>query len=96
MKLIYDTQAATLHPWPRIDDAEIVGLAPHLLPLTVIDETRPTSVRPRPSSLPRSPPSPPPPTKPRSNASTATRWLWLKVGLKRTLALKPVSFMLDF
>lgn len=45
MKLIYDTQAATLHPWPRIDDAEIVGLAPHLLPLTVIDETRPEASR---------------------------------------------------
>ncbi len=41
MKLIYDTQTRTLHPWPRIDEGEVVGLAAHLLPMDAIDQPLP-------------------------------------------------------
>ena len=42
MKLIYDTTNETLLPWPRIDDEPVVGLEPHLLEMTVIQEDEPT------------------------------------------------------
>jgi len=41
MKLLYDTQAQKLLPWPRIDDEPVVGLAAHLLEMTVVQEDRP-------------------------------------------------------
>ncbi|MEB3209663.1 MAG: hypothetical protein VKK63_12220, partial [Synechococcus sp.] len=41
MKLIYDTTNNTLLPWPRIDDEPVIGLAPHLLEVTVIQEPQP-------------------------------------------------------
>lgn len=42
MKLIYDTIEQILLPWPRIDDEPVVGLEPHLLEMTVIQEDEPT------------------------------------------------------
>jgi hypothetical protein len=36
-KLIYNTETQLLQPWPRADDGEIVGLAPHLLEMEVIE-----------------------------------------------------------
>jgi hypothetical protein len=42
MKLIYDTINETLLPWPRIDDEPVVGLDPHLLEMTVVQEDEPT------------------------------------------------------
>ena len=41
MKLLYDTQTQKLLPWPRIDDEPVVGLAAHLLEMTVVQEDRP-------------------------------------------------------
>jgi hypothetical protein len=41
MKLIYDTQTQALLPWPRIDEEPVVGLAPHLLEMTVVQEDQP-------------------------------------------------------
>jgi hypothetical protein len=41
MKTLYDTQAQTLLPWPRIDDEPVVGLAAHLLEMTVVQEDKP-------------------------------------------------------
>ena len=42
MKLIYDTIGETLLPWPRFDDEPVIGLEPHLLEMTVIQEDEPT------------------------------------------------------
>ena len=42
MKLIYDTINETLLPWPRIDDEPVVGLEPHLLEMTVVQEDEPS------------------------------------------------------
>jgi hypothetical protein len=42
MKLIYNTITETLLPWPRIDDEPVIGLEPHLLEMTVIQEDEPT------------------------------------------------------
>lgn len=42
MKLIYDTINEALLPWPRIDDEPVVGLEPHLLEMTVVQEDEPT------------------------------------------------------
>ena len=41
MKLLYDTQTQKLLPWPRIDDEPVVGLAAHLLEMTVMQEDKP-------------------------------------------------------
>jgi hypothetical protein len=41
MKLIYDTQTQALLPWPRIDEEPVVGLAAHLLEMTVVQEDQP-------------------------------------------------------
>jgi hypothetical protein len=41
MKLLYNTQTQTLLPWPRIDDEPVVGLAAHLLEMTVVQEDQP-------------------------------------------------------
>jgi hypothetical protein len=41
MKLLYDTQTQKLLPWPRIDDEPVVGLAAHLLEMTVVQEDKP-------------------------------------------------------
>lgn len=37
MKLLYNTQTEQVLPWPRVDDEPIVGLAPELLEMTVIE-----------------------------------------------------------
>jgi hypothetical protein len=37
MKLLFNTQTEQVVPWPRIDDEPIVGLAPELLEMTVIE-----------------------------------------------------------
>lgn len=42
MKLIYDTINETLLPWPRIDDEPVIGLEPHLLEMTVVQEDEPS------------------------------------------------------
>jgi hypothetical protein len=42
MKLIYDTINETILPWPRTDDEPVVGLEPHLLEMTVIQENAPS------------------------------------------------------
>lgn len=42
MKLIYDTSTQALLPWPRIDDEPVIGLEPHLLEMTVVQEDEPT------------------------------------------------------
>jgi hypothetical protein len=41
MKLLYDTQAQALLPWPRIDEEPVVGLAAHLLEMDVVQEDQP-------------------------------------------------------
>lgn len=41
MKILYDTQSQKLLQWPRIDDEPVVGLAPHLLEMTVVQEDKP-------------------------------------------------------
>jgi hypothetical protein len=41
MKLIYSTQTNAILPWPRIDDEPVVGLAAHLLEMTVVQEDQP-------------------------------------------------------
>ena len=41
MKALYDTQTQTLLQWPRIDDEPVVGLAAHLLEMTVVQEDKP-------------------------------------------------------
>ena len=41
MKLLYDTQTQKLLPWPRIDEEPVVGLAAHLLEMTVVQEPQP-------------------------------------------------------
>ena len=41
MKLLYDTHTQKLLPWPRIDDEPVVGLAAHLLEMTVVQEDKP-------------------------------------------------------
>jgi hypothetical protein len=41
MKLIYDTQTQKLLAWPRIDNEPVVGLAAHLLEMTVVQEDQP-------------------------------------------------------
>lgn len=42
MKILFDTQSRTLLPWPRLDDEPVVGLAPHLLEMDLIEEAKPT------------------------------------------------------
>ena len=42
MKTLYDTQTQKLLAWPRIDDEPVVGLAAHLLEMTVVQEDKPT------------------------------------------------------
>jgi hypothetical protein len=41
MKLLYDTVNETVLAWPRIDDEPVVGLEPHLLEMTVVQEVEP-------------------------------------------------------
>jgi hypothetical protein len=41
MKLLYNTETQTLLPWPRIDDEPVIGLAAHLLEMTVVQEDQP-------------------------------------------------------
>jgi hypothetical protein len=41
MKLLYSTETQKLLPWPRIDDEPVVGLAAHLLEMTVVQEDQP-------------------------------------------------------
>jgi len=41
MKLLYNTEAQKLLPWPRIDDEPVVGLAAHLLEMDVVQEEKP-------------------------------------------------------
>lgn len=41
MKLLYDTINEIILPWPRIDDEPIVGLAPELLEMTLIESEKP-------------------------------------------------------
>jgi len=41
MKALYNTQTQKLLPWPRIDDEPVVGLAAHLLEMTVVQEDQP-------------------------------------------------------
>lgn len=41
MKALYDTQTQKLLPWPRIDEEPVVGLAAHLLEMTVVQESQP-------------------------------------------------------
>ena len=41
MKLLYDTQTQKLIKWPRIDDEPVIGLAAHLLEMTVVQEDKP-------------------------------------------------------
>jgi hypothetical protein len=41
MKALYNTQTQSLLPWPRIDDEPVVGLAAHLLEMTVVQEDKP-------------------------------------------------------
>jgi hypothetical protein len=41
MKALYDTQTQKLLPWPRIDEEPVVGLAAHLLEMTVTQEPQP-------------------------------------------------------
>lgn len=42
MKEIYNINTGVLYPWPRCDEGEVEGLAPHLLPMTIIQEPPPT------------------------------------------------------
>jgi hypothetical protein len=41
MKLLYNTQTEQVLPWPRIDEEPIVGLAPELLEMTVVESEPP-------------------------------------------------------
>jgi hypothetical protein len=41
MKALYDTQTQKLLQWPRIDEEPVVGLAAHLLEMTVVQEDKP-------------------------------------------------------
>jgi hypothetical protein len=41
MKLLYNTETQKLLPWPRIDDEPVVGLAAHLLEMTVVQDDQP-------------------------------------------------------
>jgi hypothetical protein len=41
MKALYDTQTQKLLPWPRIDEEPVVGLAAHLLEMTVVQQPQP-------------------------------------------------------
>ena len=41
MKLLYNTETNAVLPWPRIDDEPVVGLAAHLLEMTVVQEDKP-------------------------------------------------------
>ena len=41
MKALYNTQTQKLLPWPRIDEEPVVGLAAHLLEMTVVQEPQP-------------------------------------------------------
>jgi hypothetical protein len=41
MKLLYNTETQKLLPWPRIDDEPVVGLAPHLLEMNVVQDPQP-------------------------------------------------------
>jgi len=41
MKALYDTQTLKLLPWPRIDEEPVIGLAAHLLEMTVVQEPQP-------------------------------------------------------
>jgi hypothetical protein len=41
MKLLYNTQTEEILPWPRIDEEPIVGLAPELLEMTVVESEPP-------------------------------------------------------
>jgi hypothetical protein len=41
MKILFDTQTRTLLPWPRLDDEPVVGLAPHLLEMDIVEEPKP-------------------------------------------------------
>ena len=41
MKIIYNTQTSAVLPWPRIDEEPVVGLAAHLLEMTVTQEPQP-------------------------------------------------------
>ncbi len=40
-RLLYDTQTATLRPYPRPDDEPVVGLDPRYLSLALIEEPQP-------------------------------------------------------
>ena len=40
-RLLYDTQTATLRPYPRPDDEPVVGLDPRYLSLELIEEPQP-------------------------------------------------------
>lgn len=42
MKALYDTQTNAILPWPRIDEEPVVGLAAHLLEMTVVQEPQPS------------------------------------------------------
>ena len=41
MKALYNTQTNAILPWPRIDEQPVVGLAAHLLEMTVVQEPQP-------------------------------------------------------
>jgi hypothetical protein len=41
MKLLYNTETNAVLPWPRIDDEPVVGLAAHLLEMTVVQDDQP-------------------------------------------------------
>jgi hypothetical protein len=41
MKALYDTQTGNVLPWPRLDEEPVVGLAAHLLEMTVVQEPQP-------------------------------------------------------
>jgi hypothetical protein len=41
MKLLYNTETQTLLQWPRIDEEPVVGLAAHLLEMTVVQKPQP-------------------------------------------------------
>jgi hypothetical protein len=41
MKALYNTETNAILPWPRIDDEPVVGLAAHLLEMTVVQEDKP-------------------------------------------------------
>jgi hypothetical protein len=41
MKLLYDTIAATVKPYPRLDDQSVIGLDPRYLEMDVIQRSKP-------------------------------------------------------